>query len=514
MVTRHRLPDPIGDAFAGRWRAQHIDGASLENDLTLEADVVIVGTGAGGGMTAETLAQAGLAVILVEEGGLHTSRDFQLEERQAYPALYQESAGRKTLDHGIGILQGRTVGGSTVVNWTTSIRTPAPTLQHWRERYGLSQLTPASLAPWFERCEERLGIAPWPAPPNRHNALLRDGALRLGWHPVTIHRNVRGCWNLGYCGMGCPTNAKQSMLVTTIPAAMERGARLLSRMRAERLEHAHGRVGALLAHPVDRHGQVRRQHTVRLYARHYVLAGGAIGTPALLLRSAAPDPYRLTGARTCLHPVVLSAALMPDPVDAFAGAPQSIYVDDHLWPRDGSMGFKLEVPPVHPLIGAVVLGDYGAAHRHYMRQMNHWYVLLALLRDGFDERSPGGRVGLDRYGDPVLDYPLNDYLWASARRALHVMADLQFAVGAKSVLPLHLDAKPSLSPAQAHAHIDSLALVARRTKVVSAHVMGAAAMAADEKTAWYAPMVCTTSWKTCRCTMVRCCPARSGPTRS
>jgi hypothetical protein len=87
-------------------------------------------------------------------------------------------------------------------------------------------------------------------------------------------------------------------------------------------------------------------------------------------------------------------------------------------------------------------------------------------------------------------------------------------VGAKSVLPLHLDAKPSLSPAQAHAHIDSLALVARRTKVVSAHVMGAAAMAADEKTAWYAPMVCTTSWKTCRCTMVRCCPARSGPTRS
>ncbi len=477
----NQLPDPIGEAFATRWAARHIDGAMLDRDLTLEADVVIVGTGAGGGTTAEILAEAGLAVILLEEGALQTSRVFQLEERQAYPALYQESAGRKTRDHGIGILQGRTVGGSTVVNWTTSLRTPEPTLRHWREAHGLTQLTPEALAPWFAQREQRLAIAPWPTAPNRQNALLREGARALGLAPEVLPRNVKGCWNLGYCGMGCPTNAKQSMLVTTLPAVMERGARLLSRLRAERLEHARGRVTALVAHPLDEWNQVRRTVTVTLRARHYVLAGGAIGTPALLLRSHAPDPYQRTGARTFLHPSVVSAALMPEPVDAYAGAPQAICVDDDLWPTTGEMGFKLEVPTVHPLIASVVIGDFGAAHRHYLHRMNHWFVVVALLRDGFHPDSEGGRVHLDEYGDPVLDYPLTDYLWAGARRAFHRMADLQFAVGAKTVLPLHLDARAASTAAAAHARIDALPLRARRTRVVSAHVMGGAALAPDER---------------------------------
>ena len=478
---RNQLPDPIGEAFATRWAARHLDGATLNRDLTLAADVVIVGTGAGGGTTAEILAQAGLAVIMLEEGGLRTSRDFQLEERLAYPALYQESAGRKTLDHGIGILQGRTVGGSTVVNWTTSLRTPEPTLRHWREAHGLTDLTPEALAPWFAQREQRLSVMPWATAPNRHNALLRDGALALGLTPEVLPRNVWGCWNLGYCGMGCPTNAKQSMLVTTIPGAMEQGARLLSRVRAERLEHAQGRVTALVAHPMDEWGQVRRSVKVTLLARHYVLAGGAIGTPALLLRSHAPDPYQRTGARTLLHPVALSAALMPEPVEPFTGAPQSICVDDYLWPAADQMGFKLEVPPVHPLIAAVVLGDFGAAHRHYMRRMNHWHIVLALLRDGFHPDSPGGRVRLDAHGDPVLDYPLTDYLWAGVRRAFHTMADVQFAAGAKTVLPLDLDAHPSSNAKEAHAGIDVLPLRVRRTKIVSAHVMGGAALAPDER---------------------------------
>ena len=131
LRTLAGLPDPVGDAFAGPWRGRHLDGAALGEDRTLSADVVIVGSGAGGGVCAEILAQAGLSVILVEEGPLRTSRDFNMLEREAYPALYQESAGRKTVDEGIGILQGRAVGGSTLVNWCSSFRTPAATLAHW-----------------------------------------------------------------------------------------------------------------------------------------------------------------------------------------------------------------------------------------------------------------------------------------------------------------------------------------------------------------------------------------------
>ncbi|MHB8145487.1 MAG: GMC family oxidoreductase N-terminal domain-containing protein, partial [Vulcanimicrobiaceae bacterium] len=118
-----------------------IDGSRLERDLHLEADVAIVGSGAGGGTTAEILARAGLRVVLIEEGPLRTSPDFHMLEREAYPQLYQDSAGRRTKDKGILILQGRCVGGSTTVNWTSSFRTPPETLAYWRDRFGLRDYT-------------------------------------------------------------------------------------------------------------------------------------------------------------------------------------------------------------------------------------------------------------------------------------------------------------------------------------------------------------------------------------
>ena len=473
------LPDPVGDAFAGPWRGRHLDGAALGEDRTLSADVVIVGSGAGGGVCAEILAQAGLSVILVEEGPLRTSRDFNMLEREAYPALYQESAGRKTVDEGIGILQGRAVGGSTLVNWCSSFRTPAATLAHWREAHGLAGFTPEALAPWFERMEARLSVAPWTVPPNRHNGLLAEGAARLGLAPKVIPRNVKGCWNLGYCGMGCPTNAKQSMLVTTIPAAMAAGATLLSRVRAEALLHDGKRVQGVRAHPVDSFGQVRRDAALTLRARHVVVAAGAIGSPALLLRSRAPDPYGTLGARTFLHPVVLSAATFVEAVEPFAGAPQSVYVDDYLWPADGTLGFKLEVPPVHPLLAAVVMGDFGARHRDFMAGLAHGHTILALVRDGFGPDSPGGRVVLDGHGDPRLDYPLNAAFWQTARRAWQAMAEIQFAAGARSVMPVHLDARPMADPGTAAVQLARLPLQAGRAKVVSAHVMGGCAMSPE-----------------------------------
>ena len=97
------------------WRV--IDASALSQDQSLETDVVIVGTGAGGGISAEILTRAGLRVVLVEEGPLKTGADFRMREAEAYPDLYQESAGRKTRDKAINILQGRCVGGGTTVNW-------------------------------------------------------------------------------------------------------------------------------------------------------------------------------------------------------------------------------------------------------------------------------------------------------------------------------------------------------------------------------------------------------------
>jgi choline dehydrogenase-like flavoprotein len=227
MTPPAPIADPIQAGLARGWDV--LDAAALQADRTIEADVVIVGSGAGGGVTAEILARAGLKVLVVEEGALKSSKDFRMREAEAYPALYQESAARKTRDKAINILQGRTVGGSTTVNWTSSFRTPPATLAWWQAHFGLDGYAPQAMAPWFALMEQRLSISPWQAAPNENNDLLRRGAARLGIPTAAISRNVKGCWNLGYCGMGCPTNAKQSMLVTCIPAALDLKATLAAR---------------------------------------------------------------------------------------------------------------------------------------------------------------------------------------------------------------------------------------------------------------------------------------------
>jgi hypothetical protein len=103
------------------------------------------------------------------------------------------------------------------VNWTSSFRTPPATLAHWSQAHGLKGVAAGAMDPWFAMMEERLGIAPWAVAPNENNDILRRGCEKLGIPTGAIQRNVKSCWNIGYCGMGCPTNAKQSMLVTTIP---------------------------------------------------------------------------------------------------------------------------------------------------------------------------------------------------------------------------------------------------------------------------------------------------------
>lgn len=475
------IADPIQAGLARGWDV--VDAAALQADRTIEADVVIVGSGAGGGVTAEILALAGLKVLIVEEGALKSSKDFKMREAEAYPALYQESAARKTRDKAINILQGRTVGGSTTVNWTSSFRTPDATLAHWQQQFGLADYSPAALAPWFAMMEQRLGISPWLGAPNENNDLLRRGAAQLGISTGVIMRNVKGCWNLGYCGMGCPTNAKQSMLVTTIPAALDRGATLVTRARAERLVFKGDGVDHLLCHALGADGLAPNGRTVTVRAKHFVVAGGAINSPALLLRSRAPDPHGVLGTRTFLHPTVISTGLFEQRVDGYAGAPQTVYSDHFLetGPVGGAAGYKLEAPPMHPLLMATTMAGFGPAHARALQEFPHRHALLALLRDGFHPDSRGGSVALQGDGAPVLDYPITPYLWDGVRRALLSMAEIQFAAGAKTVLPVHELAGHYTSWAAARQGIAALPLKPHLTRVVSAHVMGGCAMSPDQR---------------------------------
>jgi choline dehydrogenase-like flavoprotein len=480
-----QLKDPIREGIARGWKV--MGGALGPVPEKITCDVAIIGSGAGAGVTAELLAKAGLQVVIVEEGPLRSSSDFNQKESEAYPSLYQESAARKTADKAINILQGRCVGGSTTVNWTSSFRTPASTLRFWQDRFGLGGYTVEALAPYFAQAEQRLNITPWLVPPNENNDLLRRGAAKLGIPASAISRNVKGCWNLGSCGLGCPTNAKQSMLVTTIPAALDRGAQLLTETRAESLELANGRVTALICRGVEPNGapaqSERAQAAIKIRAKHYVLAGGAINSPAVLLRSGAPDPHGVLGGRTFLHPVVMSSSVFDQKVEAWNGAPQTIYSDHFLETQaiDGPIGYKLEAPPLHPIIFASTVPGFGQGQHDLLKSFPYNHTLLALLRDGFHEESPGGQVKLRADNSAVLDYPLTDYVMEGGRRALLSMVEIQFAAGAKQVLPLHEMAKPYTSWAEARTAVNALPMKPMLTRVVSAHVMGGCSLAGTER---------------------------------
>ena len=472
------IKDPIRDGIRSGWNVRA--STSMADGTVLEADVIIIGTGAGGGTTAEILANAGLKVLMLEEGPLKSSDDFRMDEREAYRDLYQESAGRMSKDGAMSILQGRCVGGTTVINWTSSFRTPEPTLQHWASEFGVQGMSKDEMAPWFEKMEQRLNVAPWQVPANPNNAVLSRGATSLGIDWKVLPRNVSACWNLGYCGTGCPTNAKQSMLVTTIPAALQQGSELVYSARAERLIMEGRKVLGVEITALNDDYQPSGSRLVAK-APHVIMACGAINGPALLLRSKAPDPHKRIGKRTFFHPTTFCFAEFDELIDPYYGAPQSIYSDHFQWQSvDGPVGYKLEVPPLQPGLTSVLLLGHGHQHFSDIQKLPNLHAMIALLRDGFHPQSEGGSIELAGDGTPIIDYVINDYLWDGVRRSWLSMAEIQFAAGAKAVRASHVDSPWFTSWEEAKAGINALEFRSNAFTAGSAHCMGGLTMGEDQ----------------------------------
>lgn len=439
-------------------------------------DVCIIGSGAGGAVAAALLAQAGFNVVVLEEGGHHSKAEFKMREDLAYPMLYQEAGARTTKDLSVAILQGRAVGGTTVVNWTTSFRTPPAVLEHWRREHAVSGFSEADLAPHFAAVEDRLNIQEISLEEtNRNNRLLYDGCKALGLKVETVKRNTRGCFKSGYCGMGCPVDAKQSMLVTYLPDAVAKQATVVAGCRVDRLQVAAGRIVAADCTILDVDGYQPTPRQLSVRADRFIVAAGAINSPALLIRSGLAGP--LVGRRTFLHPVVGTSARWQDPVEPFYGAPQS--VASHAFANRGDkVGFFLEAAPLHPMLAALASSGFGAAHRGGMEQLANLSAHIALAIDGFHPSETGGTVEVLPSGAPRLDYVLPERIWEGLRSGLRTLAEIDLAGGALEVRTSHDPARIIRSRADLHL-IDSAPMEANRIAVFSAHVMGGLKMGDD-----------------------------------
>ncbi|MFN7954762.1 MAG: GMC family oxidoreductase N-terminal domain-containing protein, partial [bacterium] len=209
------------------WMRQVTAGADVPADETIECDVVVVGTGAGGAVVAKELAERGLAVAILEEGSYLTRREFARGSILEMQSKLYRNAGL-TMALGNGVIQipaGRLVGGSTAVNTATCWRTPDWILSHWADDLGLGDLAPECMAPHFDAVWNELGVSFSSAQAiGPQGEIVARGCEKLGYAHQPVWRNARDCDGQGVCDWGCPTDAKRSMNLSYIPSALKSNA--------------------------------------------------------------------------------------------------------------------------------------------------------------------------------------------------------------------------------------------------------------------------------------------------
>lgn len=392
--------------------------------LTLHTDVLVIGSGAGGGVMAAELSAAGLDVIVAEKGDYHAEGDYHGREYASSEQMYERRTLLTTHDYSVSLLAGSTLGGGTTVNWTTSLRPPEDVLYEWQREYGFSGATGADFQHSLDAVSQRIHVTTEESPLTPLNSHLEAGCRALGYTAEVIPRNVQGCVDCGFCGYGCRYGAKQSTLKTYLHDACQRGARILVRAHVDRvlIERGMAQGAALTVTAAD--GQ---RHPVTVKARAVVVAAGAIHTPALLRRSGLGHVH--IGANLHLHPASVVFSQFEEPVRGWYGAPQTRLCQQFADLDGRGYGVRLETAPIHPgLAAAAFPWQSGAEHKRHMQRIAHYANLIVLTRD-----EHGGRVTLDRRGQPVLHYRLHPDDARHLLRGLQEAIRIHAAAGAQCI---------------------------------------------------------------------------------
>lgn len=410
------------------------------------ADACVIGAGAGGAVVAAELAEGGMSVVLLEEGHWHDPDSFTARPPEMLARLYRDAGQTVTIGNPPIVLPlGRGLGGTTLVNSGTCFRTPARVLERWQQEFGL-ELSERSLAPCFERVEERLSVGEvTPELAGGNAEVARRGAAQLGWSHGYLRRNARGCVGSGVCAFGCPTSAKQHTGITYVPRALDAGARILTGARVERIllestlsfgnagkESSTGATRSPGPRALGVQARMPSENRVEVRAPIVVVAAGTIHTPALLERSRLGLGSGQLGRNLSLHPATAVFAHMQEIVDMGRGVPQSFYVDELA--GEGIMFEGIAGPPAY---AAMALPLTGARHAEVMADYRRLAQFGVMVSD-----SSRGTVRTTR-GRPLIRYDLCDSDLNRFRVGLAGMRKLFEAAGAREVyLPLPAGVRP------------------------------------------------------------------------
>lgn len=432
-------------------------------------DIVIVGSGAGGGAAAKELAplcRDGARIAVLEWGPKFAEDEYTGREVEMAGKLYFESGGVFTRDRTMTLAFGRAYGGSTVVYTGTSLMIPEGPVQRWGVP-GLEwqDLRTRSMKYIRENNvhlleEERL---------NDNNRLFYEACTKLGFHVEQFPVNLKGCQGSGLCNLGCPNAAKQGTHRVQLPAAEAQGVQVITNCKVQRLEGRGVLHAVVEERPYGRPSAWEPgEHLVR--ARVVVVAGGAVHSPALLLRSGFGRDLPTLGRYFTAHPALILVGEHPHPLTNYYGHPKSFYCD-HFADR----GFLLETCMYFPFVTAKNLIGFGDEHARLMHSINRLQMILVLA---LDPALPDNRVVLDGDGEPVVEYRFSDGVLDALLESMKVSARIFFAAGAERV---HAPAGERFfiektEQQQLDELITRRRLQPGRISVASAHLMGGCRM--------------------------------------
>jgi choline dehydrogenase-like flavoprotein len=463
-----------------------------DESIRLDADVIVVGSGAGGGVIAAELARAGRRVLVIEAGPFVDEATMPRDELDAYGRLYLNYGLLSTWDGAITMLAGSGVGGGTLINWMTCLDAPPEVRAEWARDHGLDGLDGEEWADDIATIEREIGVAPASVIPPKDD-LIRRGAAELGWEASVIRRNATDCGDCGSCPFGCRRGTKQSGIRVHLAEAAGLGATILDRARVRSLllgpageGPVTGVMGTLAPAEASTSGSggggdpsATNPRFFIASARQVVLAAGALRSPAILQASRAAHPA--IGRHLRIHPVPVIGAIMPEPVDMWRGTMQAVRSLEFGADVPGRRRYVIESAPGHLGLLALVLPWQGSVeHADLMSMARRFAPLLAVTRDGGE-----GRTRLTGAGRVRIDYSLDEDGRVTARHALISMARLARAGGARQILavgtpmPLHV-VDDSAGEARRYAAFEERLAATdfrpHRGTVASAHQMGTVRM--------------------------------------
>lgn len=393
-------------------------GDTLGGDTALECDVVVVGTGAGGAVVGRELAEAGLAVVFVEEGRYFERGDFTGRAVDMQQKLYRRGGGTFSLGNvGIPIPLGQTVGGTTTVNSGTCYRTPVRVLHEWHRDLGLTELGPDQLGPYFDRVERVLGVEHAKAALLGGNGrVIARGCDALGFtRHGPLKRNAPACDGQGVCVFGCPTDAKRSTNVSYIPLALRAGAELFSNAKMTRILVERGTAVGVVAKTAD-------GSTLTVRARSVVIACGSIMTPIVLGQQGLANRSGQLGKNLSIHPACGVLAEFEEQILGWKGIPQGYGIEEL---HEEGILFEGAMLPLE--MSLTVTNLIGPELVRLAESFDHVASFGFLVED----HSRGSVTSM--MGQPVIRYSLDDHDVAHIKRGVDVLAQVFFAAGAHRI---------------------------------------------------------------------------------